>query len=144
MCSSEQNVVIPADRSAATPECSVERFLCRRVIQKGEWGASVDSEREKLEHQIQLATRAASYIADESTARRLLRFAEQLRQRLFPSSQRRQTRARAYKLWEEGGRPAGRDLEFWLAAEREINPPDDQTTLDNLSASQRGPDSGIQ
>lgn len=104
----------------------------------------MDSEREKLEHQIQLATRAASFIADESTARRLLRFAEELRRRLFPSSQRRQTTARAYKLWEEAGRPPGRDLEFWLAAEREINPPDDQTTPNNSPASQREPEPGIQ
>ncbi|MGT2502103.1 DUF2934 domain-containing protein [Bradyrhizobium guangxiense] len=27
-------------------------------------------------------------------------------------------RARAYELWEQAGRPAGRELEFWLEAER--------------------------
>ena len=26
----------------------------------------------------------------------------------------------AYQLWEKAGRPAGRDLEFWLAAEAEV------------------------
>jgi len=26
----------------------------------------------------------------------------------------------AYKLWESAGRPAGRDLEFWLAAETQV------------------------
>ena len=26
---------------------------------------------------------------------------------------------RAYRLWEKAGRPAGRDLDFWLAAENE-------------------------
>lgn len=26
----------------------------------------------------------------------------------------------AYELWEQAGHPTGRDLEFWLAAEREI------------------------
>ena len=27
---------------------------------------------------------------------------------------------RARELWDENGRPAGRDLEFWLQAEAEI------------------------
>ena len=26
----------------------------------------------------------------------------------------------AYQLWENAGRPAGRDLEFWLAAEAKV------------------------
>jgi hypothetical protein len=26
----------------------------------------------------------------------------------------------AYELWENAGRPAGRDLEFWLAAEAQV------------------------
>jgi hypothetical protein len=26
----------------------------------------------------------------------------------------------AYQLWEDAGRPAGRDLEFWLAAESKL------------------------
>ena len=28
-------------------------------------------------------------------------------------------RERAYLLWEQGGRPVGRDVEFWLRAETE-------------------------
>ena len=28
---------------------------------------------------------------------------------------------RAYQLWEEAGRPEGRDQEFWRQAEREID-----------------------
>ena len=28
--------------------------------------------------------------------------------------------SRAYHIWEETGRPAGRDLEHWLQAEREL------------------------
>jgi Protein of unknown function (DUF2934) len=27
----------------------------------------------------------------------------------------------AYQLWENAGRPAGRDLEFWLAAEAQLH-----------------------
>jgi hypothetical protein len=89
-------------------------------------GAAAVDDRKKLEHQIELATRAAAYIADESTASRLKRFADQLRQKLFRPSRSRQIRARAYELWEKAGRPAGRDLEFWLEAEREISTPTDQ------------------
>jgi hypothetical protein len=68
-------------------------------------------DRKKLEHQIELATRVAACTADESIANRLRRFADQLRQRLFPSSQRNQITARAYELWEQAGRPAGKDLD---------------------------------
>lgn len=28
----------------------------------------------------------------------------------------------AYQLWENAGRPTGRDLEFWLAAEGQLRP----------------------
>ena len=30
-------------------------------------------------------------------------------------------RERARRIWEQMGRPAGKDLEFWLEAEKEIN-----------------------
>jgi hypothetical protein len=36
----------------------------------------------------------------------------------LPTSE--QIREKAYYLWMEAGRPAGRDLEFWAAAEREL------------------------
>ena len=32
-----------------------------------------------------------------------------------------ETRQRAYELWEQEGRPDGRDREHWLQAEAEIN-----------------------
>ncbi|MGA0598976.1 DUF2934 domain-containing protein [Enterovirga sp. CN4-39] len=31
-----------------------------------------------------------------------------------------QIRTRALELWEQNGRPLGKDLEFWLQAEREL------------------------
>jgi Protein of unknown function (DUF2934) len=79
----------------------------------------MDSE-QRLEHQIELASRAASYIKDETTAERLLRLVEELKDKLSQSSRRRKIRARAYQLSERAGRPPGRDLEFWLEAERRI------------------------
>ena len=77
-------------------------------------------ERTKIEHQLQLATRVAGTIKDESTVRRLRNFADELRQKLNRMMQRRQIRGRAYEIWEEAGRPAGRDVEFWLEAERQL------------------------
>lgn len=35
---------------------------------------------------------------------------------------------RAYELWEHEGRPEGRDLEHWLAAERQLLGADSQIT----------------
>lgn len=34
----------------------------------------------------------------------------------------RLTQLRAYKLWEDWGRPEGRDFELWLTAERQMVP----------------------
>ncbi|WP_342738993.1 DUF2934 domain-containing protein [Bradyrhizobium sp. B117] len=85
-------------------------------------------ERAKLEHQIELATKAAAYIRDESTVSRLRRFANELRQRLFPFTRDQQIKMRAHELWEHAGRPAGRDLDFWLEAEREIRGRSDETS----------------
>ncbi|MBW5440081.1 DUF2934 domain-containing protein [Bradyrhizobium canariense] len=85
-------------------------------------------ERKKLEHQIALATRTAASTRDEGTASRLRQFADQLRRALFPSASRRsQITARAYQLWEQAGRQSGRDVEFWLQAEREISRPDPES-----------------
>jgi Protein of unknown function (DUF2934) len=84
-------------------------------------GVAVDlEERKKIEHQLELATRATAYVSDETTVRRLKNFAEELKQKLFRMMRRLQVRARAYELWEQAGRPAGRDLEFWLEAERQV------------------------
>ena len=78
-------------------------------------------ERRKIEHQIELATRAAAYIRDETIVQRLRNFAEELRQRLVQTVRRPKVRTRAYELWERAGRPPDRDLEFWLEAERQID-----------------------
>jgi hypothetical protein len=77
-------------------------------------------EQTKIEHQIELATRAAAYFRDETVVQRFRNFAEEMRQRLFKVVQRPKVRARAYELWQQAGQPADRDLEFWLEAERQI------------------------
>ena len=55
------------------------------------------------------AERAAGDLADE-----LERTAEEMERRL-------RIRERAHALWVSHGRPQGRDVEFWLAAEREVD-----------------------
>ena len=84
---------------------------------------SEDDPRE-LERKIDQARRIASTITDQTTLERLKAWAEQLkqslRQRLAARQTKEDTKARAWELWQQNGRPAGRDLEFWLQAEAEI------------------------
>jgi hypothetical protein len=79
----------------------------------------------ELERKIDQATRIASGINDQMTVERLTAWIEELRQRLRQRLQARRTKqaigARARQIWEQYGRPADRDLEFWLQAESEIS-----------------------
>ena len=78
-----------------------------------------------LERKIQQATRIASRINDPTTVERLSAWIQDLRQRLQQRLEARrikqQISARAREIWEQNGRPADRDLEFWLQAESEIS-----------------------
>jgi hypothetical protein len=64
----------------------------------------------------------ARWVGDSETAQRILAFAEELKQRaralIKPSEGL--IRKRARELWEVAGRPEGRDVEFWLRAEKEL------------------------
>jgi hypothetical protein len=78
----------------------------------------------ELERQIERARRLASHTTDQTTSQRLWGFVEELRQklqrRLAARRSKEEIRARAHELWEQHGRPAGRDEEFWLQAESEF------------------------
>ena len=78
----------------------------------------------ELESKIEQAVRIASSVTDQTTVQRLRAFVEDLRQKLRQVLDARRTkheiRVRARELWEQNGRPADRDLEFWLQAEAEI------------------------
>jgi hypothetical protein len=78
----------------------------------------------ELERQIERARRLASGVADQTTSQRLWGVVEELRQklnrRLAARRLKQQTSARAHELWEQHGRPVGRDVEFWLEAESEV------------------------
>ncbi|HEX2656077.1 MAG TPA: DUF2934 domain-containing protein [Xanthobacteraceae bacterium] len=75
----------------------------------------------EIELQIEQARRVSSKINDQTTLGRLAAWIDELRQTLRKRRAKEETRKRAQELWELEGRPAGRDLEFWLRAEAEIN-----------------------
>ena len=81
------------------------------------------AEAQKLEHQIELANRVVRLVSDDLTIERLRGFSRELQSRLqdlHAAELEEETRDRAHKLWQEAGRPEGRDLEFWLQAERQL------------------------
>jgi Protein of unknown function (DUF2934) len=64
----------------------------------------------------------ARWIGDGETSRRIKAMAEERGRRALALARpnEKRSRKRARKLWEENGRPLGRDVEFWLKAEREF------------------------
>jgi len=61
-------------------------------------------------------------IGDTETVHRILALAAKVTRRavvLAKPSQNR-IRRRARQIWDQNGRPSGRDEEFWLQAEREL------------------------
>ena len=79
----------------------------------------------ELERKIEQAARIASHVNDPTTVERLKAWIEDLKQRLRQRRAARRTKQeitiRAHEIWEQNGRPSGRDLEFWLQAESEIS-----------------------
>ena len=84
----------------------------------------------ELERKIEQAARIASRVTDRTTVERLSAWIEDLKQALRQRREAKRIRqaisARAHELWEQNGRPPGRDLEFWLQAESEISERDRQ------------------
>ena len=78
----------------------------------------------ELERKIEQASRIARSVTDQTTYQRLMAWVEELRQRLQIRRAAKRTkeeiRARAQEIWEQHGRPVGRDEEFWLRAESEL------------------------
>ena len=64
----------------------------------------------------------ARWVADQETVQRILVLTEELKQqaRALAKPDERKIRRRAREIWEENNRPAERDQEFWLQAEREF------------------------
>ena len=64
----------------------------------------------------------ARWVTDRLTIQRIFALSVELKQRAraLARPDENEIRQRAREIWEEHGRPAGRDLEFWLQAEREF------------------------
>jgi Protein of unknown function (DUF2934) len=69
----------------------------------------------------------AQWIGDHETVRRILALTDELKQRAraMAKPEEAKIRNRAREIWEETGRPAGRDEEFWFQAEREFREAED-------------------
>jgi len=66
-------------------------------------------------------------VGDPETTKRILELTEELKQRALALAKpdEEHIRERAREIWEENGRPAGRDQEFWYRAEREFQEAED-------------------
>jgi hypothetical protein len=64
----------------------------------------------------------ARWVGDRETVQRILALAGELKQRARALAKPNddKIRMRAREIWEEHGRPEGKDEEFWLKAEREF------------------------
>ena len=64
----------------------------------------------------------ALWLGDQETVQRILALTEELKQRAvaLAKPEEAKIRKRAREIWEENNRPDGRDVEFWLQAEREF------------------------
>ena len=69
----------------------------------------------------------AHWISDHETVRRILALTDELKQRAraLAKPDEAKIRIRAREIWEENGRPAGKDEEFWFQAEREFREAED-------------------
>ena len=71
-----------------------------------------------LERKIEQASRIASRVADQTTVERLRAWIEDLKQKLRQRLEARRINQeitlRAREIWEQNGRPVGRNLKFWL------------------------------
>jgi len=64
----------------------------------------------------------ARWVGDRETVQRILALTQELMQqaRALAKPNEEKIGKRAREIWEENGRPVGRDEEFWLRAEREF------------------------
>lgn len=71
------------------------------------------------------------WISDGETVQRILALAEKLERRagVLAKPTKNRVRRRAREIWEENGRPSGRDEEFWFEAEREFREAENLTRV---------------
>ena len=69
----------------------------------------------------------ARWVDDRETVQQILALTEELKQRAptLAKLDEDKIRRRAREIWEENGRPVGKDEEFWFQAERELREAED-------------------
>jgi hypothetical protein len=95
-------------------------------------------ERDQMDHKqavTNILAKASRYreltqwISDLETVERVLALTQELKQaaRALAKADEDHIRTRAREIWEENGRPTGRDQEFWFQAERELREAEELT-----------------
>jgi hypothetical protein len=74
----------------------------------------------ELRQQAERYKRLKRQIGDPAALKAISELAEEAEMTAAELEKRHHTRERAREIWIEHGRPEGRDVEFWLAAEREL------------------------
>ena len=76
----------------------------------------------------------ARWVGDRETNQRILAFTAELEQQASTMDKptEEQIRRRAQEIWEQAGKPEGRDEEIWHQAERELQQDPSHQTPDNL------------
>ncbi len=80
----------------------------------------------------------ARWVSDRETVHQILALAGELKQRALALAKpdEEKIRKRAREIWEENCQPVGRDVEFWLQAEREFREAEElaNKTRDNIKS----------
>jgi hypothetical protein len=74
----------------------------------------------ELRQQAERYLRLKKQIDDAAAVKAISELAEEAEMTAAELEKRHFTRERAHEIWIERGRPEGRDVECWLAAEREL------------------------
>jgi Protein of unknown function (DUF2934) len=83
------------------------------------------NQKDLVAHLLEKARKYRSYarwVSDRQTVKSILALTVELRERAraLAHPDEGKIRNRAREIWEENGKPQGRDVEFWLRAEREF------------------------
>jgi hypothetical protein len=74
----------------------------------------------ELRQRAQRYRRLKTQISDSATVQAICQLAGEYEMTAAELEKRHLTLERAHEIWIEHGRPSGRDMEFWLAAERDL------------------------
>jgi DUF2934 family protein len=83
-------------------------------------GVTMENARE-LRRRIERFLRMRRQFSDPAAVKAIGEVADELELTAAEIERRHRIRERAHAIWTKQGRPHGRDVEFWLAAEQEVD-----------------------